>query len=117
MKSELAKARDKWLNSEEGKRCCEGTPTGQYLRNRLERAFLAGAKFSSERIKMLKTRIEQLEYQEICKDCSAKTDIGCKAKERIKELEELYSTATKALNSQIETNEKLQTGNTQKMSN
>ena len=42
MKSELAKARDKWLNSEEGKKCCEGTTAGQYLQNRLELAFIAG---------------------------------------------------------------------------
>lgn len=45
-----------------------------------------------EQIKMLKTHIEQLEYQEICEDCSAKTELsesltGCKAKERIEELE------------------------------
>lgn len=42
MKSELAKARDKWLQSDEGKKCCNGTPTGQYLQNRLEAAFIAG---------------------------------------------------------------------------
>ena len=51
----------------------------------------------NKRIKMLRTRIEQLEYQEICKDCSAKTElptrqigsrqIGCRAKDKIKELE------------------------------
>lgn len=40
----------------------------------------------------LRCRIEQLEYDEICEDCSAKTglpdgSIGCKAKERIKEIE------------------------------
>lgn len=63
MKSELAKARDKWLNGEEGKRCCEGTPTGQYLQNRLELAFLAGAKFTEERIenenKLLKKEVAE----------------------------------------------------------
>jgi len=53
MKSPLAKARDKWLNSKEGKGCCEGTTAGQYLQNRLELAFLAGAKFSDERVKQL----------------------------------------------------------------
>lgn len=42
MKSDLAKARDKWLESEEGKKCCEGRPSGQYLQNRWERAFVAG---------------------------------------------------------------------------
>lgn len=44
MKSELAKARDKWLMSEDGRECCKGKTSGQYLQNRLERAFLAGAK-------------------------------------------------------------------------
>ena len=43
-------------------------------------------------IKTLKEHLERLEYSEECEDCSAKTDlpqgsIGCRAKERIKELE------------------------------
>lgn len=42
MKSGLAKVRDEWLKSKEGKECCEGTTKGQYLQNRLERAFIAG---------------------------------------------------------------------------
>jgi len=42
MKSDLAKARDKWLLSVEGKKCCEGTTSGQYLENRIRRAFIAG---------------------------------------------------------------------------
>ena len=42
MKSKLAKARDKWLLSDEGKRCCEDTAQGQYLQHRLELAFIAG---------------------------------------------------------------------------
>lgn len=41
-KSRLAKARDKWLGSEEGKKCCGGSTCGQYLQNRLELAFVAG---------------------------------------------------------------------------
>ena len=60
MKSELAKARDKWLNSDEGKGCCEGTTAGQYLQNRLELAFLAGAKFSDERIKELEVALDNI---------------------------------------------------------
>ena len=60
MKSPLAKARDKWLNSEDGKGCCKGTTAGQYLQNRLERAFLAGANFSEERIKELEKVIEKI---------------------------------------------------------
>jgi len=55
MKSPLAKARDKWFVSDDGKECCKGQTSGQYLQNRLERAFLAGAKFSSERIKELES--------------------------------------------------------------
>jgi len=42
MKSELAKARDKWLESDEGKGCSEGHAHGQFLRNRIELAFIAG---------------------------------------------------------------------------
>jgi len=45
----LAKTRDIWFESEEGKKSCEGTAEGQYLRNRLELAFLAGAKMLDER--------------------------------------------------------------------
>lgn len=60
MKSELAKARDKWLASEDGRECCNGTATGQYLQNRLERAFLVGANFSSERIEKLEAKNKKL---------------------------------------------------------
>lgn len=38
----IAKARDKWLKSEEGKNYCKGSTSGQYLQNRLELAFIAG---------------------------------------------------------------------------
>lgn len=41
-KTRFAKARDEWLESEEGKECLAGHPAGQYLRNRLVRAFIAG---------------------------------------------------------------------------
>lgn len=57
MKSALAKARDKWLFSNDGRECCKGQTSGQYLHNRLERAFLAGANFSSERIKELEEQL------------------------------------------------------------
>ena len=46
MRTALAKARDMWLESDEGCRCCEGAPTGIYLRNRIECAFLAGVKIA-----------------------------------------------------------------------
>lgn len=39
---EMAKQRDLWFSSEEGGRCVKGDAEGQYLRNRLELAFLAG---------------------------------------------------------------------------
>lgn len=42
MKSELAEARDKWLQSEEGETLSTGQTHGQFLRNRIERAFIAG---------------------------------------------------------------------------
>lgn len=42
LRSDSAKARDTWLESDEGKKCCENIAGGQYLKNRLELAFLAG---------------------------------------------------------------------------
>ena len=42
LRSPLAKARDKWMDSERGRKCAEGVTNGQYLRNRLEVAFIAG---------------------------------------------------------------------------
>jgi hypothetical protein len=44
LRSPLAKERDAWLESKEGRGCLAGTPTGQYLQNRLERAFMAGVR-------------------------------------------------------------------------
>ena len=35
-------ALDEWIESEEGQTCSEGTTYGDYLRNRLYRAFMAG---------------------------------------------------------------------------
>lgn len=43
LRSELARARDEWMTSEEGKRCAHGGAWGQYLRNRIELAWVAGA--------------------------------------------------------------------------
>jgi len=42
MKSKLAKARDNWLQSDKGKKCCAGQAHGQFLENRLRFAFIAG---------------------------------------------------------------------------
>jgi len=47
MRSPLAKASDNWLESDEGQRCCAGITSGQYLQNRLELAFLAGANWAA----------------------------------------------------------------------
>lgn len=41
-KHPAAEARDRWLSNDEGKSCCDGNAKGQYLQNRLERAFMAG---------------------------------------------------------------------------
>ncbi len=58
MKSELAKARDRWLESKDGAKCCEGKTHGIYLKNRLERAFIAGwDAFSQELDKSLEEDI------------------------------------------------------------
>ena len=48
LRSPLAKARDKWLESERGKECINPVGIGvlecnrMYLRNRIESAFIAG---------------------------------------------------------------------------
>jgi len=42
VKHPSAIARDKWLASKDGQECTNGTTWGQYLENRLVRAFLAG---------------------------------------------------------------------------
>lgn len=54
MRSPLAKARYKWFESYEGRRCLtSGMAWGPYLKNRLELAFIAGweAAMKSERKK------------------------------------------------------------------
>jgi len=51
-KSDLARARawDEWLESDEGKKCCEGGISGNYLHNRIELAFVSGWNFCGELI-------------------------------------------------------------------
>jgi len=58
MRSPLAKARDKWFDSQDGKACQEGATQGQYLRNRLEQAFIAGWEACEKKLKstLKKTR-------------------------------------------------------------
>lgn len=50
LRSPLAKARDAWLESEEGKRCCNGNASGHFLQNRLELAFVAGANWAAQHL-------------------------------------------------------------------
>ena len=52
-RSPLAKARDKFMGSDDGKRLCEpsllrGTHESQYLRNRIERAWLLGVEYGEK---------------------------------------------------------------------
>ena len=47
----FSKGRDEWLASNEGRRCCVGTASGEYLRNRLELAFAAGSNWESQQRK------------------------------------------------------------------
>ena len=42
LRNSLAKARDSWIESHEGKTCAVGNASGIYLQNRLECAFIAG---------------------------------------------------------------------------
>jgi hypothetical protein len=49
-KSPLAIARDKWIESDEGKRLMIGSTSGVYLKNRLEMAFIDGYGASEEHL-------------------------------------------------------------------
>lgn len=54
LRSPLAKARDAWLESDEGKRCRDAAILSsphatQYLENRLVLAFLAGARWAESK--------------------------------------------------------------------
>jgi hypothetical protein len=42
LRSPVARMRDAWFETTEGKEACEGDASGQYLRNRLEMAYLSG---------------------------------------------------------------------------
>ena len=67
LRSPEAKARDKWLESKEGQTCCEGTANGQYLQNRLERAFSAGLDAGVEISQHAKT------YKDLAHDCAGES--------------------------------------------
>ena len=45
LRSPLAKARDEFINGPRGKPLTHGTASGQYLRNRVESAWLAGVEW------------------------------------------------------------------------
>lgn len=49
-RSPLAKERDAWFDSKEGQRCVGGSPSGEYLKNRLEVAFMAGVRAAEKLI-------------------------------------------------------------------
>ncbi len=42
LRSPVVKARDAFLESKGGQDCCKGTASGEYLKNRIVIAFLAG---------------------------------------------------------------------------
>jgi len=67
LRNTLAKVRDAFFESDDGERCCEGTAKGQYLRNRLETAFLAGARTLEEKGK---------EAIDICDKLTWQVDMG-----------------------------------------
>ncbi len=52
-RSPIAKARDHFMNSAEGRKICRGSAEGEYLENRIEAAFMAG-------LQAAKTLIEEL---------------------------------------------------------
>jgi len=51
--TEFKKQLDKWLKSDEGRDCHKGIAAGEYLKNRLYRAFAAGYNAASERLRKL----------------------------------------------------------------
>jgi len=63
LRNALAKARDEWLESDRGLQCASGGATGQYLRNRLEMAFIAGWKAGESNRRKAATPIPALQGQ------------------------------------------------------
>jgi hypothetical protein len=49
LRSPIAKSRDAYFETFKGKKACEGSAEGQYLRNRLEAAYLAGYRDGAQR--------------------------------------------------------------------
>jgi hypothetical protein len=56
-RSPLARLRDQWLFSPEGMKCGEGTTSGVYLQNRLQRAFEAGWNALERRLQESKKKV------------------------------------------------------------
>lgn len=68
MKSEMAKARDRWLQGDEGKKCCRDSATGQFLQNRLKAAFIAGWGFGYKARLEKATEIMKEGFDQVLKD-------------------------------------------------
>ena len=76
MKSALAKARDKWLLSDEAKKCCEGQASGQFLRNRLVEAFKAGWDACEKNKEQCPPQKPAQRRKNKCRGCSLPCDIA-----------------------------------------
>lgn len=79
LRSELAIKRDEWFESDEGKRCCADGLSGRedakkYLKNRLEAAFLAGAKANEAVKKELEDKV--LGGLDLTDCCCGETDLS-----------------------------------------
>lgn len=81
MKSKLAQKRDEFILSDIGKKLCKGSAQGQYLQNRIEKAFLEGVKIGkclqqansadAEGRGECKCKDSTYSYQKRCNKCGA----------------------------------------------
>jgi hypothetical protein len=56
----LAAARDRWMGSDEGLDALDGCTDGQYLRNRLEHAYIAGWHGLAHALQHTQLRVDDL---------------------------------------------------------
>jgi len=64
MSRKLAKARDRWILSEDGQKCCSGKTQGIFLKDRLEEAFRDG------------WNAHEILHEKPCKTCGGRTWIN-----------------------------------------